>query len=421
MGPESRIHPRSVGTSKNVMASKSAPDFRSISFTRDLAAWFSTSRLTRSTRVRCLTISAKAHGIGANLPGQSVSSWGHPSQVASCGSHSAGMRRFNSFSNFAWPRLSGLLRRTQTPRGYVAGWPGAPRPRARLATVGRCSLAEPTAEDRLVRIHAPVAQERPIAAGFLAFRGIAFDHEDFFLVLRGLGHHLSERVGDKGIAPELKPGITCRVPALKAHPVYDRDIDSVRDGVTALNRFPGVELRCAEFRFLCRMPADARGIENYLRTTKRHRPRALRVPLIPADLHADAAAVYVERRKTEVTRGEVKLLVVQRVVRDVHLAISAQERSVGVNHRAGVVVQARGAALEQGSDDCDFGLARNGREHVGRGPGKRFGKIKKVGVFCAAEILAVKQLVHADDLCASLGGFAYLLDRAGEILRRILG
>src|SRR5260370_36060381 len=31
--------------------------------------------------------------MGANFPGQSVTSCGQPSQVASCGSHSAGMRK----------------------------------------------------------------------------------------------------------------------------------------------------------------------------------------------------------------------------------------------------------------------------------------------------------------------------------------
>jgi len=35
---------------------------------------------------------AKAHGIVANFPGQSVTSCGQPSHVAWCGSHSAGMR-----------------------------------------------------------------------------------------------------------------------------------------------------------------------------------------------------------------------------------------------------------------------------------------------------------------------------------------
>lgn len=41
-------------------------------------------------------ISAYTHGMGANLPGQSPRKCGHASQVASCGSHSAGIRNLES-------------------------------------------------------------------------------------------------------------------------------------------------------------------------------------------------------------------------------------------------------------------------------------------------------------------------------------
>src|SRR5689334_24002410 len=47
---------------------------------------------TFSTRERCRTISPYTQGIGVNLPGQSVFSWGHANHVASCLSHSAGIR-----------------------------------------------------------------------------------------------------------------------------------------------------------------------------------------------------------------------------------------------------------------------------------------------------------------------------------------
>ena len=39
------------------------------------------------------TISPYAHSMVWSLPGQSVRQWGQPSQVASCGSHSAGMAK----------------------------------------------------------------------------------------------------------------------------------------------------------------------------------------------------------------------------------------------------------------------------------------------------------------------------------------
>jgi hypothetical protein len=102
IGPESRIHPRSVGMRKKVIASSHAPAFFSISFARLSAARPSTIRKTRSTRVRWRTISANAHGIGANFPGQSVSSCGQPSHVASCDSHSAGIRKCISVGGGMW-------------------------------------------------------------------------------------------------------------------------------------------------------------------------------------------------------------------------------------------------------------------------------------------------------------------------------
>ena len=169
------------------------------------------------------------------------------------------------------------------------------------------------------------------------------------------------------------------------------------------------------------MPADARGVKNHLRSAQRHRARPFRVPLIPADLYAHAAVLRVERRESEIAGREIKFLVVKRIVWNVHLAIFAEERSVGVNHRAGVVVKPRGAAFEEGSDDRDFAFARDGRQHIGRGPGKRLGKIEQVGVFAATEIFAVEQLVHADDLRAALRRFAYFLDRARQIVRCVLG
>ena len=65
--------------------------------------------------------------MGANLPGQSVFSWGHASQVASCGSHSGGHVGTSFFRHFS----------------------------------------EPAACDGPVSIDTAVAQERPVAAHFV--------------------------------------------------------------------------------------------------------------------------------------------------------------------------------------------------------------------------------------------------------------
>src|SRR6266478_4320242 len=117
MGPESRIQPRSVGTWKKSTASRLAPDFFKMARTRDSASRFSTSRYTRSTFDKCRTISANAQGIGANFPGQSVSSCGQPSQVESWRSHSAGIRKPRAYGDLGcegvFIRAKNLTQRAQ--------------------------------------------------------------------------------------------------------------------------------------------------------------------------------------------------------------------------------------------------------------------------------------------------------------------
>src|SRR5690348_4354074 len=97
-----------------------------------------------------------------------------------------------------------------------------------------------------------------------------------------------------------------------------------------------------------------------------------------------------------------------------HLAIFAEEASIGIDDRASVVVNAGSAALEEGSDDDDFLFFRDFRKGLSRGAGDRLGKIEKLGVFFAAKVFAAKELVHADDLRAPRSGFANLFDRALE-------
>ena len=83
-----------------------------------------------------------------------------------------------------------------------------------------------------------------------------------------------------------------------------------------------------------------------------------------------AAEPRVERPEPQVARGEVELLVVAGVVGDVHLAVDARQAAVGVDDRQRVVVEARGAALEDRRDHHDAqapghlaqGLRSSGRE-----------------------------------------------------------
>src|SRR5713226_1070259 len=288
-----------------------------------------------------------------------------------------------------------------------------------LTEKGTLFVTEPAVEDGLIGVDAAVAEEGPIAAGFFAFGGVAFDDENFFLIVRSFSNDLPEGVGDERVAPEFQAGVAILGFAFEADAIDDRGVNAIGNGVAALNGFPRVELCGAELRFLVRMPADAGGIENYIGAAQSGEARAFGIPLIPADLHADACVPGIKIRKTEIAGREIKFFIVERIVGNVHFAVFSEERSVGVEQRAGIVINAGSAALEERNDQRDFLLFCDLRELFRGRSGDRFRKIEKVGVFRAAKIFAVKQFVERDDLRAARSGFTDFLDGARQVFFRV--
>lgn len=101
----------------------------------------------------------------------------------------------------------------------------------------------------------------------------------------------------------------------------------------------------SDFSFGCQ--PIARRVEQDLCSLQGGQAGRFRIPLIPADQHADAPVAGVEGAETEVTRGEIELLVEQWIVRDVHLAIQTALPAVRIEDDGGVVVQARRPAFEE--------------------------------------------------------------------------
>src|SRR5205807_1336694 len=132
--------------------------------------------------------------------------------------------------------------------------------------------------------------------------------------------------------------------------IYDSYVNAVSDGVGALDGFPGVKLRGAEFRFFMRMPSNAGRIENDLSSTESRHTRAFRIPLVPANLHADFAVFRFKIRKTKIAGSEIKLFVVERVVGDVHLSVFPEEAAVCIENRTGIVIDAGGTTFKQRND-----------------------------------------------------------------------
>ena len=87
---------------------------------------------------------------------------------------------------------------------------------------------------------------------------------------------------------------------------------------------------------------------------KRRQARRFGIPLVPADEHADPAVARVPGLEAQISGSEVELFVVERIVRDVHLAILAQVGAVGIDDGRRIVVHSGRAALEQRRDQHNF-------------------------------------------------------------------
>src|SRR5229473_1335949 len=96
-------------------------------------------------------------------------------------------------------------------------------------------IAEPAVEDGLIGVDAAVAEEGPITAGFFAFGGVAFDDENFFLIVQSFSNDLPEGVGDERVAPEFQAGVAILGFAFEADAIDDRGVNAIGNGVAALN------------------------------------------------------------------------------------------------------------------------------------------------------------------------------------------
>ena len=92
-----------------------------------------------------------------------------------------------------------------------------------------------------------------------------------------------------------------------------------------------------------------------------------------------------------------------------------EQGAIGVEDEGRVVVDARGAALENGADD-DGGMFRGELgEGLAGGAGDGFGEIEDFGALPLAEVLRAEEFLNADDLGAASGGFADAPLGFGEI------
>src|SRR3990172_7767462 len=205
---------------------------------------------------------------------------------------------------------------------------------------------------RAIRIDSAVTQEGPVLSRLFDLGEIALDNQTFITFAAGAGDDFAERSGDKRVTPELKLPFA-------PDAVHRRDIDPVGDRMGALDQLPGLAL---VFRHLARLvedPADGGRIEKYLRARQGRQSSGLGKPLVPANQPRDFCVPRLKSREAQVAGGEIEFFVVERVVRDMHLAILAGDGAVGVDYHRGVVVDPGRAFFEERGDDDDFFPARN--------------------------------------------------------------
>ena len=134
-----------------------------------------------------------------------------------------------------------------------------------------------------------------------------------------------------------------RTGAFVAHAIDRAHVHAVGDRVAPLDRLPGGLLLRAVLRLLRWEPADGgrdrTGSAAPLSAVSRaasgyHWSQQTSTPIRPNFVSQAAEA--------EVARGEVELLVVLRVVRDVHLPVFAEIATIGIDHGGGVVIETLG-------------------------------------------------------------------------------
>jgi hypothetical protein len=163
------------------------------------------------------------------------------------------------------------------------------------------------------------------------------------------------------------------------------------------------------------LAADGGGVEEQLRALEAHDARGLRKPLVPADPRTDHGVARLPGLEAGVAGVEVELLLVARAVGDVALAVSADDRSVGVDDGERVVVGALGA-FEEADRQHHLELRRQLLHAFD--DGVRVGRMRQreeLLLLFGRKVRRLEELLDQDDLGAAPGGLPHQRLGVGDI------
>src|SRR5262245_53049965 len=173
--------------------------------------------------------------------------------------------------------------------------------------------------------------------------------------------------------------------------------------MTALNRFPRSMLRLIHGGLFVGQTTDGGRVEEELSSAQSRQARSLREPLIPANESANLPKRGVVCLKAEISRSEVKLLVVKGIIGNMHLAILTDDLSGSIDGHSRVVIDTGGSLFKQRSDDHYLLLFGNFAKSFAGGAGYSFRQFEEVDIFRLAKVLRAEELLQANNLCAFFG------------------
>ena len=190
----------------------------------------------------------------------------------------------------------------------------------------------------------------------------------------------------------------------------------VGHGMSALHRLPGRALALLLVGRVVRVEPDGCGVDEQLGTLQGHQACGLRIPLVPADEHAQPSHTGVYRVEAQVAGGEVELLVVAGVVGNVHFPVGAGYVAVLVEYDSRVVVESQSSPLKQRGDNDHAQPSGQCTEEVGGGSRYGLCLVEHADVFRLTEVQPVVQLLQHHQFGALSGQLCYLVGQPAAVV-----